>query len=211
MHSIFTNSRRVVPICYRNLLARLYATNITQEVLQKWRLKGMPAPRSILDDDDSPVDLSEDNAIVDGVNPDAPPIHGRRPSKIPTPSQFVTHRKTMKKDFAEGWNPPRKLSREAMEGLRDLHRADKEKFSTPVLAEKFKISPEAVRRILKSKWTPSVEKRVKQVEKERAGYDEYITLNRVRERIEADRLLALKRSTTGRTTGIDSKDRLTFE
>ncbi|KAI0792386.1 hypothetical protein C8Q75DRAFT_692771, partial [Abortiporus biennis] len=67
------------------------------------------------------------------------------------------HRKTLKEAFPEGWNPPRKLSRDAMQGLRALHHHDPETFSTAVLAEKFKISPEAVRRILKSKWQPSKE------------------------------------------------------
>lgn len=47
------------------------------------------------------------------------------------------------------WAPGRKLSRAAMDGLRMLHAHDPEVFSTPVLANKFQISPEAVRRILK--------------------------------------------------------------
>ncbi|EJC99210.1 uncharacterized protein FOMMEDRAFT_34509, partial [Fomitiporia mediterranea MF3/22] len=71
--------------------------------------------------------------------------------------EFLKHRELMKKRFPEGWNPPRKLSREAMEGVRALHQHDPKTFSTPVLAERFRISPEAVRRILKSKWTPSKE------------------------------------------------------
>ncbi|EMD35540.1 hypothetical protein CERSUDRAFT_37972, partial [Gelatoporia subvermispora B] len=67
------------------------------------------------------------------------------------------HRETIKKDFPEGWAPPRKLSREAMEGLRQMHKMDPEIYTTPVLAAKFRISPEAVRRVLKSKWQPSSE------------------------------------------------------
>ena len=67
----------------------------------------------------------------------------------------------MKKRFPEGWAPPRKISRSAMDALRQLHQIDPEGMTTAVLAEKFKISPEAVRRILKSKWTPSQEKKEK--------------------------------------------------
>jgi hypothetical protein len=44
-----------------------------------------------------------------------------------------------------------------MEGIRHLHSTQPDKFTTPVLAEHFKVSPEAIRRILKSKWRPSDE------------------------------------------------------
>ncbi|KZT65299.1 hypothetical protein DAEQUDRAFT_643870, partial [Daedalea quercina L-15889] len=67
------------------------------------------------------------------------------------------HRAAMKKAFPQGWSPPRKLSREAMDALRALHATDPEVFTTPLLASKFRISPEAVRRILKSKWEPTQE------------------------------------------------------
>ncbi|KAI9695208.1 MAG: Required for respiratory growth protein 9 mitochondrial [Bogoriella megaspora] len=55
----------------------------------------------------------------------------------------------------EPWNPRKKLSPDAMEGIRALHKSDPEQFSTPILANQFKVSPDAIRRILKSKWTPS--------------------------------------------------------
>lgn len=61
-------------------------------------------------------------------------------------------RKALKEKFPEGWNPRKKLSPDAMEGIRGLHTQDPVKYSTPVLAEQFKVSPEAIRRILKSKW-----------------------------------------------------------
>ena len=50
------------------------------------------------------------------------------------------------------WNPRKKLSPDAMDGLRGLHEQDPVKYSTAVLAEQFKVSPEAIRRILRSKW-----------------------------------------------------------
>lgn len=55
----------------------------------------------------------------------------------------------------EAWNPRKKLSPDALEGIRTLHAQHPEEFTTPVLAQHFKISPEAVRRILKSKWRPT--------------------------------------------------------
>lgn len=54
------------------------------------------------------------------------------------------------------WNPSKKLSREEMESVRMLKREIPNMTSKEV-AEHFKISPEAVRRILRSKWKPSLE------------------------------------------------------
>jgi hypothetical protein len=55
----------------------------------------------------------------------------------------------------EAWNPRKKLSPDTMEGIRHLHSTEPTKFTTPILAQHFKVSPEAIRRILKSKWQPS--------------------------------------------------------
>jgi Neugrin len=174
-------------------------------------LAGIPRPRSILEDDDVPVDLSEDNETVNGARPNTPPPHLRRPPDKPTPHEFKEHRATIRRDFPDGWSPPRKLSREAMEGLRELHRFDPEKFNTPVLAEKFKISPEGVRRILKSRWAPSREKRMKLVERERKDRSEHIKLNRVRERIEARQLAELQKFTKKGKDKNSVQDKFTFE
>ncbi|KAA1472042.1 hypothetical protein DENSPDRAFT_742494, partial [Dentipellis sp. KUC8613] len=70
---------------------------------------------------------------------------------------WASHRASLRARFPDGWAPPRKLSRDAMAGLRSLHALDPETFTTPVLAEKFRVSPEAVRRILRSKWQPTKE------------------------------------------------------
>ncbi|KAF2036360.1 required for respiratory growth protein 9, mitochondrial [Setomelanomma holmii] len=57
----------------------------------------------------------------------------------------------------EAWNPRKKLSPDTMEGIRHLHSTQPDRFTTPVLAEHFKVTPEAIRRILKSKWRPTDE------------------------------------------------------
>lgn len=98
----------------------------------------------------------------------------RPPDTPPTPESARRHRETMKKKFPDGWKPPNTISREAMEGLRAFHAHDPDRFTTPVLADKFKISPEAVRRILRSKWKPTPEREAKMVEKERRGRQEAI-------------------------------------
>ncbi|KAG6854088.1 hypothetical protein C0991_010501 [Blastosporella zonata] len=172
-------------------LSRSYSAQINR---RKWGLEGLPRPRSILDDHDTPVDLSEDDDAVNGVRPNTPPLHMRRPPQKATPQEFKSHKEVIKKNFPGGWAPPRKLSREAMEGVRQMHRLEPEKFTTPFLAEKFKISPEAVRRILKSKWQPPREKILKVAEREREEKMEYRSLKQVRERIEARAARASKKA-----------------
>ncbi|PYH74706.1 mitochondrial ribosome assembly protein RRG9 [Aspergillus vadensis CBS 113365] len=94
--------------------------------------------------------------------PPSNPITQKKPEK------WQIHKQALKEKFKEGWNPPKKLSPDALEGIRHLHAVAPEKFTTPVLAEEFKVSPEAIRRILKSKWRPSeteIEDRRKRWEK----------------------------------------------
>ena len=72
-----------------------------------------------------------------------------------------------------------------MEGMKQLHNVDSATFSTAVLADRFRVSPEAVRRILKSRWEPSVEKKSKILQKEKARRAETAASSpRARERAE---------------------------
>ncbi|KAL2872748.1 mitochondrial ribosome assembly protein RRG9 [Aspergillus lucknowensis] len=64
-------------------------------------------------------------------------------------------KEALKRKFPHGWSPQKKLSPDAMEGIRHLNATAPGKFTTSVLAAEFKVSPEAIRRILKSKWRPS--------------------------------------------------------
>ena len=89
------------------------------------------------------------------------------PKSDPTPLRWSQHRASMKEKFPQGWAPPHKLSRAAMDGLRALHAHDPDTFTTPVLSDKFRISPEAVRRILRGKWQPTQEHRARLLERER--------------------------------------------
>lgn len=56
-----------------------------------------------------------------------------------------------------GWLPRKRLSPDTLDGIRTLHAQYPDKFTTPILADQFKISAEAIRRILKSKWRPKDE------------------------------------------------------
>ncbi|KAL8797195.1 MAG: hypothetical protein Q9195_000662 [Heterodermia aff. obscurata] len=60
-----------------------------------------------------------------------------------------------KKFGSSHWAPRKRLSPDALEGIRSLHAQHPEKYTTPELARQFAVSPEAIRRILKSKWKPS--------------------------------------------------------
>jgi hypothetical protein len=135
---------------------------------RNWRIpKSYPSPspiaRSTDDIDDSPL-----TPIAEEL-----PTLPRRPKHVgPTPPEHAEHVKTLLKRFpksADGvsWAPPRKLSRDAMDGMRTLHNYDPTTFSTPMLAERFRISPEAVRRILKSRWEPSRDQRVRMAERDK--------------------------------------------
>ncbi|KAK4547900.1 hypothetical protein LTR36_010619 [Oleoguttula mirabilis] len=56
-----------------------------------------------------------------------------------------------------GWQPRKRLSPDTVEGVRALHASDPAAYPTETLSEHFKVAPEAIRRILKSKWRPDDE------------------------------------------------------
>lgn len=96
---------------------------------------------------------------------------------VPTPKTIAktklepwqTQKYLLKEKFGDsgGWNPRKRLSPDALEGIRALHAQYPDRFTTPVLADQFKVSPEAIRRILKSKWRPNAEEE----EERRARWD----------------------------------------
>lgn len=57
--------------------------------------------------------------------------------------------------------PPRTLSREALEQIRFLHKEFAETWSIPRLAEGFDVSVEVIRRVLKSKFDPTLNQKLK--------------------------------------------------
>uniref|UniRef100_A0A060T232 Required for respiratory growth protein 9, mitochondrial n=1 Tax=Blastobotrys adeninivorans TaxID=409370 RepID=A0A060T232_BLAAD len=76
-----------------------------------------------------------------------------------------------------GWKPGKKVSRDAMDKIRALKRTFPE-INAGTIASHFQISPEAVRRILRSRWTPS--------EKEQQKIEERWTRRGQRIRAERD-------------------------
>ncbi|KAI0837297.1 hypothetical protein F5Y06DRAFT_271282 [Hypoxylon sp. FL0890] len=74
-------------------------------------------------------------------------------------------KEALKKKFPEGWRPRKRLSPDALDGIRALHSQFPEDYTTEVLANKFEVSPDAIRRILRTKWTPSPEEEVNRQER----------------------------------------------
>ena len=93
-----------------------------------------------------------------------------------------------------------------MDGLRAMRALDPETFTTSVLAERFRISPEAVRRILKSKWEPTREQRVRIAERVRRSREKWIMERRMEERRKQQEL----DSSAGRARGVRKGDRLSL-
>ncbi|KAI1486777.1 hypothetical protein F5X96DRAFT_653383 [Biscogniauxia mediterranea] len=81
-------------------------------------------------------------------------------NKKPHKERWEIQKEALKEKFPEGWQPRKRLSPDACEGIRALHKQYPELYTLPVLASHFKISPEAVRRILRSKWRPDPEEEI---------------------------------------------------
>jgi len=90
------------------------------------------------------------------IIPPSPAASHQRIPSITKPWQ-MQKAALFKKFGSIGWSPRKRLSPDALEGIRALHAQHPSKCTTPIIANHFKISPEAVRRILKSKWRPSEE------------------------------------------------------
>ncbi|KAI0436686.1 hypothetical protein F4803DRAFT_541383 [Xylaria telfairii] len=69
--------------------------------------------------------------------------------------EWRIQKKALKEKFPEGWRPRKRLSPDAIEGIRALHKQLPEQYTTSVLAQQFEVSPESIRRILRTKWVPN--------------------------------------------------------
>jgi len=85
--------------------------------------------------------------------------------KPPPREAWQVHKEAMKKKFPDGWKPPKRLSPDALAGIRALHAQMPEVYTTAALAQSFEVSPEAIRRILKSKWSPNSEEETDRAER----------------------------------------------
>lgn len=83
-------------------------------------------------------------------------LRAPRASTADRAAHWKRQKKALREKFGqEGWHPRKRLSPDALEGIRSLHNSDPEQYSTMVLSQHFQVSPEAIRRILKSRWKPA--------------------------------------------------------
>jgi hypothetical protein len=93
----------------------------------------------------------------------SPPRQEREPDQEeddwepPPREHWQIDKAALKEKFPDGWNPRKRLSPDALAGIRALHAQMPEVYTTAALAENFKVSPDAIRRILKSKWSPNAD------------------------------------------------------
>lgn len=81
-----------------------------------------------------------------------------KPSNSRPREPWQIQKDALQRKFGEAhWQPRKRLSPDALDGIRAVHAQYPDTYTTPVLANHFKVSPEAIRRILKSKWRPSEE------------------------------------------------------
>ncbi|KAG6033220.1 hypothetical protein E4U19_006785 [Claviceps sp. Clav32 group G5] len=85
-----------------------------------------------------------------------PPLQGdKKPQHVK--EHWKIQKEALKEKFPDGWAPRKRLSPDALAGIRALNAQFPDVYTTKTLADKFKVSPEAIRRVLKSKWQPSAE------------------------------------------------------
>ncbi|CAR21692.1 mitochondrial ribosome assembly protein RRG9 [Lachancea thermotolerans CBS 6340] len=90
-------------------------------------------------------------------NSESQSLDWRSDLKVP---EWKRQKLALKDKFkGQQWNPKKKLSREQMENVRLLKRHFPETSATE-LSERFQVSPEVIRRILKSKWQPNEEEQL---------------------------------------------------
>jgi hypothetical protein len=74
-----------------------------------------------------------------------------------TAEEWRLQKAKLKEKFPDGWKPRKRLSPDALAGIRALNAQFPDVYTTQNLADKFEMSAEAIRRILKSKWQPDEE------------------------------------------------------
>lgn len=89
------------------------------------------------------------------------PIEHLRPER----EAWQIQKGALTEKFPEGWTPRKRLSPDALDGIKALHAEYPEEYTTEVLAAKFEVSAEAIRRILRSKWLPTADEDIDRQER----------------------------------------------
>jgi hypothetical protein len=125
-----------------------------QEASGLWDLQLEPSNLSSKPVSHRNLDITK--STISNLRPARILLEAQKPADKP-PEPWQTQKAALVKKFPGGWNPRKRLSPDALAGIRAIHSQFPEQYTTRVIAEKFEVSPEAVRRILKSNWTPKDE------------------------------------------------------
>ncbi|KAF1345296.1 hypothetical protein BDV97DRAFT_277516, partial [Delphinella strobiligena] len=96
-------------------------------------------------------------SVKPGPSQEADEAGGKEMTKTEREAWMIQKAALQEKFGEQKWNPRKRISPDALAGIRAMHAAQPDLYSTEVLAHHFKVSPEAIRRILKSKWQPDEE------------------------------------------------------
>ncbi len=75
----------------------------------------------------------------------------------PKREAWMVEKDIRKEKYPNGYKPMKRLSPDAMAGIRALHAQMPDVYTVPALSKEFEISMEAIQRILKSSWRPNSE------------------------------------------------------
>ncbi|KAH7133210.1 hypothetical protein B0J13DRAFT_450667, partial [Dactylonectria estremocensis] len=70
---------------------------------------------------------------------------------------WMVQKRALKEKFPDGWTPRKRLSPDALAGIRALNAQFPDTYTTSTLASRFEVSPENIRRILKGGWQPTAD------------------------------------------------------
>ena len=112
---------------------------------------------------DDPLDRSRSNSMANQKLPESRARPGKKEqTKIrrlerDSREQWQKQKAALKEKFPSGWMPQKRLSPDAIAGIRALNAQFPDMYDAAHLARRFEVSPEAMRRILRSRWEPSPE------------------------------------------------------
>lgn len=144
---IFSMLRRLP--AWTGRLVRFYSEKSSTK--NNWNLPEISQTGEILTKEQRATEIANKVGIFKDNRPNVP-FNWRKNKEIP---EWKRQMFSLREKFqGEPWRPKKRLSRTAMEGIRKLKAYDPN-IKSGDIAKEFKVSPEAVRRILRSKWMPN--------------------------------------------------------
>lgn len=125
---------------------------------RKFNFRGKPKTLSLTPSRDQADPRYEKGKRQDG-RPARDQTHEDSDSKEPPKEteQWRIQKEAIKNKFPGPWRPSRRLSPDALAGIRALNAQFPDVYNSATLSKKFDMSPEHIRRILKNRWQPTPE------------------------------------------------------